>query len=83
MRVQDSTATVSSFACEEQMGTFTIESCSPFNELFDCGGAFFNKRAHSLDIAESIPSTDGVLLVQLDFIIITDGGCDSALGVFR
>jgi hypothetical protein len=63
------------------MGTFAIKGRSPLNELLDGCRAFFDKRANSLRIAEPIPSTDGVLLVQLNFIVVTDRSCDSALGV--
>src|SRR5690242_6094127 len=75
-------AAVSAFAGEEQASSFAIKGCSPFDELFDSSRTFFDERAYSFDIAESVTGQDRILLVEFDLIIVAESDRDSALCIF-
>ena len=83
MRVQDSIARMGAFASKQQIGTFAVEGCSPFDQLLDEGGSFFDERADGFEIAEAIAGNERVLLMQLHFVVVAEGNRDAALRVLR
>ena len=82
MRVQHAITAVGSFAGKQELGSFAIESRSPFDELFDGGGSFFDQRADGRGIAQAVARGNGVGFVQADLVVIVHGGGDAALRVF-
>jgi len=83
MRVQNTIARMSAFACKQQIGAFAIERRSPFNQLLDDTGAFFDKRAHRFQITKAIAGNNCVLLMQLYLVIVAECSRNTALRVFR
>jgi hypothetical protein len=81
--MQNAIAAMRSLAGEKKLRTFAIEGGTPFNESLNCGGSFFNERVDSLNVAEAVAGNDGIVLVQLYFVVVVQGSGDTALGVFR
>ena len=68
--MKDAVAAVGAFAGKGEFRAFAIEAGSPVDELKDCGGAFFDERAHGFAIAETIAGIQRVLLVQLNIVVV-------------
>lgn len=81
MRVQHAVAAVSALAGKSQLRAGAIKSRAPVDELFDCGRAFLDQRAHSFGIAEAIAGKQGVLLVKLDFVVVAERNRNAPLRI--
>ncbi len=81
IRVKNAIAAVSAFASKQELGAFPIESGSPFDETLDGGRSFFDERSYCFDIAKAVAGHNCVVLVELYFIIIVEGGSDTALRI--
>ena len=75
-------AAVSAFPRKKQPRAFTVERCSPFDELLDGGRAFFDERVDRFHVAETITGGDRVVLVQLEFVIVAESDSNASLRVF-
>jgi hypothetical protein len=82
MGMQDAVAAVSAFTSEDKLCTPAIECGSPFNELLNGSGAFFDQSANCVDIAESVAGKNRVLFVQLNFVVVAECNSYAALRVF-
>lgn len=82
MRVKNAIPAVGSFAGEQEFSAFAIKGRAPLDEALDDGRPFFNQSTDGCDVTETITGHDGVVLVELDFIVIAESGGNSALRVF-
>ena len=80
--VQDAVPAVRTLTREQQSCSLAIEGGSPFDELFNGGGCFFDQRADRVRIAQPVAGNQGVLLVQFYFIVVVERHGNAALGVF-
>jgi 3-dehydroquinate synthase len=80
--MQHTIARMGPFAGKQQVGATPIKRGTPLNELFNDGWPFFNQRPNCFEIAKAISRHQRVLLMQFYFVVIAQGGRDSALRVF-
>src|SRR5215470_16260176 len=81
MRVENARAAVCGLARESQFGAGAIEFRAPFDELSDVLGTFFHQQGYRFRPAESVAGSDGVLLVQADFVFVAEGNGDATLRI--
>ena len=83
MCVQDAPAAVRALLRERERCALAIERRAPLDQLLDRRGTFFDQRVHGTAVAQAVTRRHGVLLVQIDFIVIAERNGDATLGVFR
>ena len=81
MRVQHSIAAVRPFAGEQELSALSVEFGSPFDQLLDRRGSLFYQGADRLTIAKAGTGVDRILLMNLDFVIITERDRNATLRV--
>jgi hypothetical protein len=82
MSMQYAAPAVRPFAGEQQLRSIAIKFRTPIDQLLDRRRTFFHQGVHGFAVAQSRAGLDGVLLVQLDFIIVAQGHRNTTLSIF-
>ena len=84
MRVQNAAAAVCALAREHELRTFTVELRAPVDQFVNGpAGASSTSFRTAAGIAQSITCDERIVLMQLDIVLITQRGGDTALRVCR
>ena len=79
--MQDPIPAVRTLTREGQLGAAAIELCAPMNQFFYSLRAFFDQYPCGFDIAKTVACVKSVLKVKRDFVLVAEGGGNSALGI--
>ena len=79
MGVENAGTAVRGFAGEGELGAGAIEFGAPFDELGNVLWAFFDQERDGFMAAKAITCIKSVLLVQADFVFVTESDSDAAL----
>ena len=69
------------FAGEHESALFSIEACTPAQQLFHTHRAFLDEHPRRVAIDEAVSRGDGVREVQRDIFIAAESDSDSPLSV--
>ena len=81
--VQNAVAAVRTLAGKGKFGSVAIEFGAPLDQLFDALRAFLNQNFGGIGIAQAVAGVERVLKVQANFVLVAEGGGDTALGILR
>src|SRR3954469_239389 len=80
--MENTVPAVCAFSSEEKVIAFPVESRSPFNELLNRCGTFFNQSLDGFYATKPIAGDDRVLFVQLQLVVVAQRDRNPALRVF-
>ena len=83
MGVEDAVTGVGTFAGEEEAGAVFVEFRAPIDEFLNGSGSFLHESVDGWDVAEAVAGVEGVVFVEADFVVVTEGDGDATLGVLR
>lgn len=80
--MEDPRPGVRTFAREvKRLFLIAIKGRAPLDQLFDGARTILDERPDGFGVAEAIAGAQGVLFVELDFVVFGERGGDAALGV--